>query len=169
MREYIESEKIATVVQSLVYSYTAKGNELMRAAIDKSPHPEVKGQASMALAQSLQTQVRLAETMRADPEQAEQYEGFLGKEMTQHLLNADLKKITKESEDLLERVIEKYGEFQHWRGTLGKAAEGALFEIRNLAIGKVAPDIEGEDIDGAKLKLSDYRGKVVVLDFWGNW
>jgi len=38
-----------------------------------------------------------------------------------------------------------------------------------LSIGKEAPEIEGEDIDGNKFKLSDYRGKVVVLDFWGNW
>jgi peroxiredoxin len=41
--------------------------------------------------------------------------------------------------------------------------------LRYLAIGKVAPDIEGEDIDGRRFKLSDYRGKVVLLDFWGNW
>jgi peroxiredoxin len=32
-----------------------------------------------------------------------------------------------------------------------------------------APEIAGEDIDGKKFKLSDYRGKVVLLDFWGNW
>jgi cytochrome oxidase Cu insertion factor (SCO1/SenC/PrrC family) len=36
-------------------------------------------------------------------------------------------------------------------------------------VGQPAPDIEGEDIDGQPFKLSDYRGKVVVLDFWGNW
>ena len=36
-------------------------------------------------------------------------------------------------------------------------------------IGNLAPEIEGEDIDGVKFKLSDYRGKVVVLDFWGDW
>jgi len=44
-----------------------------------------------------------------------------------------------------------------------------LFELRNLGIGKTAPEIEGEDVDGKKFKLSDYRGKVVVLDFWGDW
>ena len=38
------------------------------------------------------------------------------------------------------------------------------FEIGNLAM-----EIEGEDIDGQTFKLSDYRGKVVVLDFWGHW
>jgi cytochrome oxidase Cu insertion factor (SCO1/SenC/PrrC family) len=37
------------------------------------------------------------------------------------------------------------------------------------AIGRPAPEIEGEDLDGKTFKLSDYRGKVVVLDFWGNW
>jgi peroxiredoxin len=36
-------------------------------------------------------------------------------------------------------------------------------------LGKKAPEIAGEDIDGKKFKLSDYRGKVVLLDFWGNW
>ena len=35
--------------------------------------------------------------------------------------------------------------------------------------GKPAPEIQGEDIDGKKFKLSDYRGKVVLLDFWGDW
>jgi predicted Zn finger-like uncharacterized protein len=38
-----------------------------------------------------------------------------------------------------------------------------------LAVGNVAMEIDGEDIDGKPFKLSDYRGKVVVLDFWGNW
>jgi cytochrome oxidase Cu insertion factor (SCO1/SenC/PrrC family) len=42
-------------------------------------------------------------------------------------------------------------------------------EKTELAVGKPAPEIEGEDIDGQKFKLSDYRGKIVVLDFWGNW
>jgi len=36
-------------------------------------------------------------------------------------------------------------------------------------VGNLAPEIIGEDIDGKKFKLSDYRGKVVVLDFWGDW
>jgi cytochrome oxidase Cu insertion factor (SCO1/SenC/PrrC family) len=38
-----------------------------------------------------------------------------------------------------------------------------------LEIGQIAPDIAGEDLDGKPFKLSDYHGKVIVLDFWGNW
>jgi hypothetical protein len=36
-------------------------------------------------------------------------------------------------------------------------------------VGNLAHEIEGEDIDGKKFKLSDYRGKVVLLDFWASW
>jgi peroxiredoxin len=32
-----------------------------------------------------------------------------------------------------------------------------------------APEIEGVGIDEKPMKLSDYRGKVVLLDFWGDW
>ena len=38
-----------------------------------------------------------------------------------------------------------------------------------LNVGNEAPEIEAEDLDGETFKLSDYRGKVVLLDFWGNW
>lgn len=36
-------------------------------------------------------------------------------------------------------------------------------------VGKKAPEISGPDTDGVNFKLSDYKGKVVLLDFWGNW
>ena len=38
-----------------------------------------------------------------------------------------------------------------------------------LSPGHVAPEIVGRDLDGRTLKLSDFRGKVVVLVFSGNW
>ena len=37
------------------------------------------------------------------------------------------------------------------------------------AVGERAPEIVGVDVDGNKMKLSDYLGQVVVLDFWGDW
>jgi hypothetical protein len=32
-----------------------------------------------------------------------------------------------------------------------------------------APEISGDDADGKPMRLSDYRGKVVMLDFWATW
>lgn len=53
--------------------------------------------------------------------------------------------------------------------TLAKIAEGHLDEMRNLVVGKPAPEIDGVDFDGKPLRLSDYRGRVVALSFWGSW
>jgi uncharacterized protein involved in exopolysaccharide biosynthesis len=44
-----------------------------------------------------------------------------------------------------------------------------MFEIEHLQIGCEAPEIDAKDVDGVGFKLSDYRGKVVLLDFWGFW
>ena len=38
-----------------------------------------------------------------------------------------------------------------------------------LADGTPAPDFTANDKDGRPVKLSDYKGKVVVLDFWATW
>lgn len=38
-----------------------------------------------------------------------------------------------------------------------------------LAAGTPAPDFTVQDKDGKPVKLSDFRGKTVVLDFWSTW
>jgi peroxiredoxin len=40
---------------------------------------------------------------------------------------------------------------------------------RASASGNAAPDFTVTDIDGKKLSLSDFKGKVVLLDFWATW
>ena len=64
---------------------------------------------------------------------------------------------------LLRGVIERWPDHFHARAAQGRIAALAL------KIGRLAPEITGRDLDGTDFKLSDYRGKVVVLDFWGDW
>jgi hypothetical protein len=56
-------------------------------------------------------------------------------------------------------------------GALALLVLGPALRARDdkFAVGKVAPEIVGRDVDGKRFKLSDYRGKVVLLDFWGHW
>lgn len=42
------------------------------------------------------------------------------------------------------------------------------FTATGLRKGYIAPDIEGTDLDGKPMKLSDFRGKAVVLEFWSS-
>ena len=50
-------------------------------------------------------------------------------------------------------------------GETGPGAAGA----GTSATLEVAPGIEGGDLDGVALKLSGCKGKVIFLDFWGDW
>lgn len=71
---------------------------------------------------------------------------------------------------LLQRARDEFADVAGPMGErLGDAAKNDLFERNSLVIGKPAPEIVGTDIDGVEFKLSDYRGKVVFLDFWGHW
>ncbi len=62
-------------------------------------------------------------------------------------------------------------------GSSGNGADQVGFvSVKDTNISKAepghrveAPDISGETLDGGQVKLSDYRGKVVVLNVWGSW
>jgi thiol-disulfide isomerase/thioredoxin len=69
-------------------------------------------------------------------------------------------------------VIVQYGSFPMGgadTGTCGQAAQEALDEIEHFCVGVRAPDITGTDLRGQPLHTSDFRGKIVVLSFWGSW
>lgn len=51
----------------------------------------------------------------------------------------------------------------------GKELEHAILAKKNSRVGVIAPDFTGMTPDGKTIKLSDYRGKYVLLDFWGSW
>jgi thiol-disulfide isomerase/thioredoxin len=123
---------------------------LLEAAAQKNPDTTVRGQATLRLAGLAIWKYQMA-AMQARPD-------------TEELANA--------AERALEGVIKCYGEFPNIRReatTLGDEATRHLYELRHLRIGKQAPDIIGEDLSGARFKLSDYRGKVVLLVFWASW
>lgn len=50
-----------------------------------------------------------------------------------------------------------------------KRFEEAMDKSINTAIGALAPDFSQPDSTGQTIKLSDFRGKYVLLDFWASW
>ncbi len=43
------------------------------------------------------------------------------------------------------------------------------FQTAGVKIGDKAPDIAQENPDGKIMKLSDLKGKMVLIDFWASW
>jgi HEAT repeat protein len=112
----------------------------LRGFLEKETDQGLKGQASLALAKCLQ----------------------VGYERAYNAKDKKADMLAQEAEALLTKVEKEHP------GLKSQAAD-ALFILQKLSVGKPAMEIEGEDIDGKKFKLSDYRGKVVFLDFWGHW
>lgn len=48
-------------------------------------------------------------------------------------------------------------------------AANLLRELQTLGVGNTLPDVSGEKLSGGEARISDYRGKVVVLDIWATW
>jgi hypothetical protein len=167
LREYVASARISPVCLRISYSLRKEFQPFLRNVLEKNPHKDVRALACLALAESLNSRLQKLDLVKERPELAKRFEELFGKEDFDQLRQDWNATGTKEVESLLEVAAQEYGNDKHpYGGTIGQKAGSELFEIRNLTIGKVSPDIEGVDQDGKRFKLSDYRGKVVLLDFW---
>jgi hypothetical protein len=172
VRDHLASDKLGVLALRIGgLRHDQDSEKLLRLLLEKSPHREVQGAACYGLARFLKSQAATLRYAQGDAEKAKRLEQIYGKEEAAHLQTLDAAKVEKEMEQLFERAVEKYADVKYplRDKTMGQLAEAALFEMRSLVVGKVAPEIEGDDIDAKPFKLSDYRGKVVLLDFWGHW
>lgn len=142
LRDHADSKEALELAQMLAESGSPAAEKLVRGLLPKQTSHEAQGQLTLALAKLMKG--------RADE---------AGRKP------AEANKDAKEAEGLFEQVEHKFSDLKD----LVTEAKDGLFELQHLAVGKVAPDIHGEDADGKKFALKDYRGKVVVLDFWAGW
>lgn len=52
---------------------------------------------------------------------------------------------------------------------LGKDLARRIEQVKKTSAGVEAQDFTQPDVDGKPVKLSDYRGKYVLIDFWASW
>src|SRR5262245_3447748 len=166
-RHHCRSAKLGPLCQRISYGFCKEYEPFLRAVLATNPHQNVQAAACLSLGRFLNNRLQRLDLCQEQPELAREFAGLYGKEYLAELLRQDRPKAFQEIEAVLTQAAEKYGAVKLPGGdTVAERAQAELFGIRNLSVGKQAPDIEGEDQDGKRFKLSDYRGKVVLLDFW---
>ena len=170
IRDHLKQSELGGFVESIARSNNLHAEQAMQTILTISPHREVKGKACYHLGMKKLSTARLARRVaEAEENGAEFASGYYTEVAITRAKGLDPKVIQAVGERLLERVISEFGDVQGRRRTLGQSATAQLFEIRRLQLGMIAPEIEGEGVDEEPMKLSDFRGKVVLLDFWGDW
>lgn len=141
-REHIGNTNLVPLCDGLKDLRHRSAIELLRSILKGNPDVNVRAHACFALATILKSQAN----------------------------EAGDNPVAAEAAQMFERVVSDYSQAIDSGGVkLADRARSELFELRHLGIGCPAPEIEGVDLNGQKMKLSDYRGKVVVLTFWGTW
>jgi hypothetical protein len=169
-RDHIRSDKLGPVCERISSGFCREYETFLRAVLEKNPHKNVQALACLSLAHFLSNRLQRLDLIEEDPDLAKEFRDLFGKEYLAALQRQDRRKATREAESFFEQAAQKFGEVKLPEGgTVGGKARAELFEMRHLVVGKEAPDIEGEDQAGKRFKLSDYRGKVVLLDFWSEY
>jgi sugar phosphate isomerase/epimerase len=177
VKDHFDNPGIGPLCMTLRHDFfdlTAK--ELAETLLTKHPDKKVQAQAAYALACLLDARGNWSEFLKKmEPKQLENMKKTYGNEAIDDIRKGDKTAQKKQAEELLEKITKDKElaaavvERGDQKLTVGELAQRQLFEWRELQPGKPAPDITGEDIDGKPFKLSDYKGKVVLLDFWGHW
>ena len=149
VRGPILSERLAAACRELDARESPIAEPVFREVLRRNPRDSARAQASLALARAIRRRSERVGPARGDLERAGE--------------------LVREAESLYEDAIARYGQLRIGRETLAQVAEAELFELRRLGIGHEAPEIEGTDLHGRPMALGDFRGKVVVLEFWGDW
>lgn len=142
LARHLDSEQLEKLTQ-YYYVFDRDQRERVFTALLESPHRAVQAGAHLALAKITPPKPGWRATT-PDPDQAHPHLRILAAEYTD-----------------VPCLLSTYGE-------LADAYLNA-HTAEQLAIGQVAPEIRGVDQNGTAMKLSDFRGKVVLLDFWGDW
>lgn len=172
LRDHRLSPELSNLVYWMSHLYADSAEKTLARIADDSPHRAIRGRAAWRLAEALATKAEMARLIRALPELLDDPELAHRKNRLKQLRTIDPNAVARKAEEWYVKVREKYADVTWYEGskdTLGPSAESGLFALRHLALGKVAPDIDGEDLDGKRFHLQDYRGKVVVLIFCGHW
>lgn len=143
LRDHLESEDLDDLAGMLRYAAPSVGEDKVAGALrtlsERSPHRPVQAAALFSLGAVLGE-----DRPAGDPKIAEAKAVFAR--------------------------LAAFGDLKSPDGrTYAEAAKAFVFALENLALGMRCPDFAAVDAEGAAFKLSDYAGKVVLIDFWGFW
>jgi hypothetical protein len=170
LRDHLRSDQLAPICDRMRYGFRREFEKLLLALIDRSPHRNTRALACLATAQLLRNQLQIVDRVAARPEWIARYNTLLSEDYLAEIRGDGRAALDRRIESLYEQALQ-YDDVMNFSfpETIAEKAKAELHEIRNLSLGKSAPEITGHDQNSRPLKLSDFRGKIVLLYFWSEY
>jgi hypothetical protein len=180
-KEMIASDHIRSAeIEPLITSRLSVGNQtkaterLLREALARNLDRRIQGLACFYLARYLDfqaTSIRAENLYDAAELEKVRPARFRNRRGPGDHFGADNSEaLDREAAALYQRVADDFGDIpaiEPNSTTLDEPAAIHLKALRSFGVGKPAPEIDGVDLDGKPMKLSEYRGKVAVIYFGG--
>jgi vacuolar-type H+-ATPase subunit H len=155
IEKYPDHAAIERICMVLGRGNSPKAADTLKLILETSTKPKVRAAAAVGLGRSLAAKTdSLGDNLAESDKVAAEAEKYLSQAITLYR-NVNGVPATDVERKALETQV--------------TGIEREIKALRTLRVGKVVPEIAGGDLDGKEFKLSDYRGKVVLLDFWGFW
>jgi serine/threonine protein kinase/S1-C subfamily serine protease/peroxiredoxin len=136
--KYLDDPRLLRLIRALGGSSNPQVWSLLRRIASANAKPELKGLAAFSLA------------------------------MAMHADDAPDGRFNQEIEALLTGVTGELGQLELGGKSLASHAAPILEKLKQSPLGRPAPPTMGKDAEGKEFSLSDYRGKVVMLNFWAD-
>ena len=152
-----ENDEVTAYLKPIYDQYEALDNEF-------KAQPEAKKQ-DRAYIQTLEERAKVIQKQASDAKLA-----YITKNPDHYMSIMALNSLLGPEFDV--PVMEKafLGINEKWRNSyLGKQIAAKIATAKKTLEGVDATDFSQPDVDGKMVKLSDYRGKYVLIDFWASW
>jgi len=143
--------EIKQLLRPLSMTNDEGAESLIKEVIAKHPDRKVQAQACKALASGKDSIAQLVDQLKQNDALRKNFETARGKDYVAKLV-VQAYKGKKEADELKKLLHDKYADV-----------------VADLSIGRAAPEIVIQDLEGKEAKLSALKGKVVVLDIWATW
>ncbi len=148
-------------------------DRIARALLERGKTREIRARMGLMLARYRKAEADLIgsfDSRGADPAKRPEIAIFAPSYL-ESLRKTGYRGLVEEASAIFEKVKADYGDVADVNGvgsngeTLATVADRELAGLRSLAVGQAAPEINGRDVDGKPMVLSEFRGRVVLLDF----
>ena len=172
--KYADRDEVAQAALMHTHSILPCDERIFRAILAKNGNRQIQGQITMTLARYLLNRADRIHQARSCPEWARGWEklhleGGTDPKEVAGLFQGDPEELSSQAAKLFERVIREYPDVRGSRtATLIEPAQVELRKLREIAVGKPAPEICWIDLDEKPMRLDEFKGKAVVLHFWAD-